>query len=242
MLFFHDLITLSIFFLQVTACCVVIESSAKTSGTMKDVIPVETSSMSVTVVLAWRWRIEKKSCSSHGKGPTKVCPVIEGLDTIEGLGALKASNYGPHKRKWKKSWWHKIVWRGRTQKIWQSLNMSRDPPTTNYCTHFDACQIVLIVEYNIIDEMISSLHNWSSMFEVCFWVEALVNVQDVQQLATKFAGISVTRAQPNILLTEPTQGLNHGISLVQEVKPKSKPKNKLLKIGLGFSSKNIFIF
>jgi hypothetical protein len=42
-------------------------------------------------------------------------------------------------------------------------------------------------------------------------------------------------------LTEPTQGLNHGISLLQEVKPKSKPKNKLLKIGLGFSNKNIII-
>lgn len=125
------------------------------------------------------------------KGPTKFCPAIEGLDTIEGLGALKVSNYGQHKRKWKTSWWHKIVWRRRTEKIWPSLNMSCDPPTTNYYRHFDACQIVLIVQYNIIDEMISSLRNWSSMFEVCFWVEALVNVQDVQHLATKFAGISI---------------------------------------------------
>jgi hypothetical protein len=64
---------------------------------MKYVIPEVTSSMSDTttvgsVVLAWRWRIEKKSFSSHVKGTTKFCPVIEGLDTIEGLGALKASN------------------------------------------------------------------------------------------------------------------------------------------------------
>jgi hypothetical protein len=51
----------------------------------------------------------------------------------------------------------------------------------------------------------------------------------------------VTRAQPNILSTEPTQGLNHGISFLQGVKPKSKPKNKLLKVGLGFSNKNIII-
>jgi hypothetical protein len=54
--------------------------------------------------------------------------------------------------------------------------------------------------------------------------------------------IFVTRAEPNILLTEPTQGLNHGISLLQEVKPKPKPKNKLLKIGLGFSNNNIILF
>jgi hypothetical protein len=91
----HDLITLSVFFLQVTAHCVVIENSAKTSGPIKDVIPEETSSLTTTVgcvVLAWFWRIEKKSCSSHLKGPKKFFPVIEGLDTIEGLGALKASN------------------------------------------------------------------------------------------------------------------------------------------------------
>jgi hypothetical protein len=53
--------------------------------------------------------------------------------------------------------------------------------------------------------------------------------------------IFVTRAQPNIHLTEPTQWLNHGINFLQEVKPKSKPKNKLLKIGLGFSNNDIII-